>query len=145
MKHDELRAIAHNIADSLASGCCLMIGVYSLDVFLEAAGNVDGSLAVDFLNGRIDGVASAELGDAVQLFSSVLPDLCRKHSINRSAFRVLSARYHARVLSHRFTVTVEDYRQRRSTTEYGSWPGQRIKVVDSLGRLRLLPVRYLQK
>ena len=36
MKHDELRSIGHNIADSLASGCGLMIGVYDMDIFGEA-------------------------------------------------------------------------------------------------------------
>ena len=36
MKHAELRACAHNVADSLASGIGLMIGHYDMDVFGEA-------------------------------------------------------------------------------------------------------------
>ncbi len=33
MKHAVLKSVAHNIADSLASGIGLMIGIYEMDVF----------------------------------------------------------------------------------------------------------------
>ena len=36
MKFDQLRAIGHNIADSLAGGMGLLIGVYRTDIFDEA-------------------------------------------------------------------------------------------------------------
>lgn len=43
MKFDTLRSIGHNIADSLGSGIGLLIGVYEMDVFGEAAGAPDGT------------------------------------------------------------------------------------------------------
>ncbi|MCA1368872.1 hypothetical protein I6F15_15900 [Bradyrhizobium sp. BRP14] len=37
MKHPELQAIAHNFADSLASGQGFLVGYYPSDIFAEAA------------------------------------------------------------------------------------------------------------
>jgi hypothetical protein len=42
MKFGELKSIGHNIADSLASGIGLMIGVYEMDIFGEAANSHEG-------------------------------------------------------------------------------------------------------
>ena len=50
MRHDKLCAIGHNLADSLASGLCFVIGYWGTDVFGEAAAG-DGVIEVDFLNG----------------------------------------------------------------------------------------------
>jgi hypothetical protein len=44
MRFNELRSIAHNIADSLASGCSELTGIYELDVFAEAAKNPGGPI-----------------------------------------------------------------------------------------------------
>jgi hypothetical protein len=52
MKHAELRSIVHNVADSLASGIGLMIGVYNSDTFGEAARSPSGLITVDFLLAR---------------------------------------------------------------------------------------------
>ncbi len=51
MKHAVLTSVAHNIADSLASGIGLMIGVYEMDIFGEAAHSSEGFIEVDFLTG----------------------------------------------------------------------------------------------
>ena len=37
MKFAVLTAIAHNLADSLASGCSLLAGFYDINVFADAA------------------------------------------------------------------------------------------------------------
>ena len=55
MKFGELKSIGHNIADSLASGIGLMIGVYETDVFGEARATSAGFIEVDFLNGSTMG------------------------------------------------------------------------------------------
>lgn len=76
MKHGELRAFVHNVADSLASGIGLLIGVYGTDVFGEARLSHDGSLTVDFLNGTIvEGGASKSLAAAVSLYREALAKL----------------------------------------------------------------------
>ena len=68
MKHDQLRSIAHNIADSLASGIGLLIGVYEMDIFGEASTSKQGFITVDFLNGTTaGGTASDSLMKAIQL------------------------------------------------------------------------------
>ena len=49
MKIGILRALAHNIADSLGSGCGLLIGVYDMNVYGEAMRDPGGVIAIDFL------------------------------------------------------------------------------------------------
>lgn len=129
MKHGELRSIAHNIADSLASGIGLLIGAYELDVFGEAARSPDRALTVDFLAGTVSGgEVSAELARAVRLYRDALPGLCAKHRTTPAAFRELAARYQASATGNRFTVTIEDQRGRRSSTGYAGTPGRRVRT-----------------
>ena len=138
MKHDDLRSIAHNIADSLASGIGLLFGFYEMDVFGEAANSPEGHLTVDFLRGiAVDGRASSSLSKALPLYRDALPALCERHGIPASAFRELTAQYFvAGIYGRRFLVTVEDQVGRRSVDEYEGVPGRRIMGVDHLGRLR---------
>jgi hypothetical protein len=51
MKFGTLKSIGHNVADSLASGVGLMIGVYEMDVFGEVTSTPEGFIEVDFLTG----------------------------------------------------------------------------------------------
>jgi hypothetical protein len=77
MKHDQLCAIGHNLADSMACGNCFVIGAYCLDVFGEAASSRGGVIEVDFLNGRVvKGDASESLKDAAAQFATVLSKFC---------------------------------------------------------------------
>ena len=141
MKHGELRSIAHNLADSLASGVCLMIGVYDLRVFEEARLAADGAMRVDFLAGSVvEGEASWGLREAVRAYRRVLPDFCARHGGALDDFRELTVRYWSVLEGPRFSVTVEDAAGRRSTTVYGGLPGQRLKLLDGQGRLRPKPV-----
>jgi len=71
VKHSVLTSIGHNFADSLASGIGLMIGVYAMDVFGEAACSPEGFIEVDFLTGCDVGSA------ALALACSRDPPLCR--------------------------------------------------------------------
>jgi hypothetical protein len=138
MKHDDLRSIAHNIADSLASGIGLLIGFYEMDVFGEAARNPRGEITVDFLRGMaVDGRVTQPLGKALALYRDALPGLCERHGVSADTFRVLTARYFtAGIYGRRFVVTVEDQFGRRSIDEYEGNPGRRIMVLDRLGRRR---------
>jgi hypothetical protein len=137
MKFDELRSMAHNIADSLASGFGELIGVYEMDVFGEAGRSPEGFIEVDFLTGTSSGGhPSAYLTRAIALYGEALPSLCEKHGTSPSAVRQLRARYFTKGLSTRFVVTVEDTEGRRSTDEYVGLPGRRARVLDSLGRIR---------
>jgi hypothetical protein len=133
MKHDVLRSVAHNIADSLASGCGLLIGVYDMDVFGEAHSSPEGFLDVDFLSGTTSGATpSSSLAKAIKLYQAALPDLCASQGAQLSDFKELVVKYFGR----RFSVMIVDQAGRQSTTEYESIPGQRVKVLDTLGRLR---------
>ena len=137
MKHRELRAIAHNIADSLASGICLMIGVYDIEVFREAAAAPGGFIIVDFLRGTTSAKVSERLADAVRRYRDALPGHCERHGVPISAFRELLVRYEPqRDFGVRFIVSIEDEAGRRSTDEYVGTPGARPLVMDTLGRLR---------
>lgn len=74
MKFGTLKSIGHNIADSLASGIGMMIGVYQMDVFGEAASGPEGYIEVDFLTGQASGAPlSPELARALGLYAKALP------------------------------------------------------------------------
>jgi hypothetical protein len=137
MKFGTLTSIGHNVADSLASGIGMMIGVYEMDIFGEAAATPEGFIEVDFLTGRSSGgKPSRELARALKLYAAALPDLCRRHGIDVVEFRELSARFSGRPLCSGYTVTIENREGRRSTDEYRGVPGRRPRVLDHLGRIR---------
>jgi len=137
MKFSTLKSIAHNIADSLGSGIGLMIGIYEMHIFEEAAASPQGFIEVDFLTGETSGGApSDELARAVRLYSEALPDLCQRQGACLSDFRVLKARFSGRPRSEGFTVTVEDQHGHRAVDDYVGLPGRRPKVLDPLGRVR---------
>lgn len=128
MTFGELKSIGHNIADSLASGICLLIGYREVDIFEEAAESAAGHIEVDFLTGTSSGSpASQTLAESIALYREALDRLCQSHGTTASAFAVLTARFaiDARYGKH-FTVTVEDPAGRRSTDHYLGSPGRRI-------------------
>ena len=137
MKFDDLRSIAHNIADSLASGIGLLIGVYEMDVFGEARRSPEGFITVDFLSGTsAGGKPSPSLARAIELYRDALADLCTKHATSPSAFRELTARYFVDRRGTRFDVTTADHHGRRAVDHYIGMPGRRVRTVDHLGRAR---------
>jgi hypothetical protein len=139
VKHDELRSIAHNVADSFASGIGLPLGYYATDVFGEATRSPDGFIAVDFLEGTVvNSRASASLAKAVGLYRGVLTDVSAKHGASLSQFRSLTVRYSVDSHGRRVVVTIEDSEGRRSIDEYVGDPLRHIKTADSAGRVRTL-------
>jgi len=141
MKHDVLRSVAHNIADSLACGNGFLIGVYQTDVYAEADRSPSEGITIDFLRGVvIEGSPSDSLKGAVRLYRDALPELCEKHSLSVSDFAELTARYSTVPNGRRFIITVTDRNGRQSAAEYGGLDAQRTKMTDSLGRLRPKPV-----
>lgn len=140
MKHAELRALVHNVADSLGSGIGLMIGHYEMDVYGEARRSPEGAITVDFLRGAIiEGEPSASLAESVALYRDAFASLCSQAGGSVADFAEAKARFWSDALSRRFTVTVTDRGGRRSTTDYAGTPGQRVKILDPLGRLRPKP------
>ena len=134
MKFDQLRAIGHNIADSLADGNGFLIGHYDMRLFEEVGQSAEGFIEVDFLTGTSSGGRpSPALARAFLLYCGVLPLLCQKHGISGAVFRQLRTRFFA---GRRFTVTVEDNEGRCVTDDYAGSPGRRIKVLDTRGRVR---------
>ncbi|MEO5773033.1 MAG: hypothetical protein ABIQ32_02805 [Sphingomicrobium sp.] len=137
MKFGTLTSIGHNIADSVASGIGLMIGVYEIYIFREAAAAPEGFIEVDFLAGEATaGEPSAELQRALKLYAEALPDLCKRQGVDVSDFNQLSVRFSGGPMSERFTVTIEDRNGRSSVDEYFGLPGKRPRVLDHLGRVR---------
>jgi hypothetical protein len=136
MKFDELRSIAHNLADSLASGTSLLVNRWQMEIFEEARRSPEGFITVDFLTGTTRGGApSASLARDIALFPDALADLCRRHDTSFAIFKELTARYCVEKGARRFQVTVADHHGRRSVDEYDG-NGRRLKVLDPLGRIR---------
>jgi len=135
MKIGVLRAIAHNIADSLGSGIGLLIGVYEMDVFGEAKKSPGGVIVVDFLTGKAaKGRVSAGLKRALAKYRDVLPELCARHGASIDDFKTLTAHYST--VNRRILVTVRDRIGRCVADEYVGTPARHVKVVDELGRVR---------
>ena len=129
MKHGQLRSIGHNIADSLASGIGLMIGVYDTDVFAEAAAEDEGFVEVDFIAGTATGKnVSDQLRGAIRRYKDELPILCAKHGVDPSCVARLQARYGTDpVYGRHFTVSVEDTAGRKSSDRFVGVPGRRLR------------------
>jgi len=139
MKHDQLCAIGHNVADSMASGLAFLIGCYPVDVFGEAA-NSEGVIEIDFLHGKIvRGSASDSLRSATLRFAEVLPAFCRENGADISDFEALSVTFDATLQEKRATLYVADRAGRASFTEYAGIPLKRLRVLDSNGRIRRSP------
>ena len=137
MKHAELRAIVHNVANSLASGIGLLIGVYEMDVFGEASRSSKGFLIVDFLAGSVrEEKVSQELSRAIALYREALAGLCQRAGGSVTELREAKAKYWTDSSGDRFTIEIEDSAGRRSITDYAGISGRRVKVLDSLGRIR---------
>jgi hypothetical protein len=128
MKFDQLRAIGHNIADSLAGGMGLLIGVYRTDIFDEAGRSPEGFMTVDFLIGTATGASpSPSLVRALLLYRDALAELCARHGTSPEVFGELTARYSAKD-GNRFVVTVEDHQGHRASDEYVGTPGRRVRL-----------------
>ena len=129
MKIGILKSIGHNIADSVASGIGLMIGVYSMDIFDEASKSKDGHIVVDFLTGSvIAGYASESLQRAMKLYSDVLPELCAKHGASVSDFKSLTVQFGVTASRRRrFIVSFEDSTGKKSVESYFGSPGQKAR------------------
>lgn len=127
VKIGELASFGHNLADSLASGICFMVGTYSVDIHAEAAASPEGHVVVDFLMGSTSGApVSPGLAQAIRRYSEMLPQFARRHGLDASEIKALSARFGTDPVAGRhFVVTVETSDGRRSVDQYVGIPGRR--------------------
>jgi hypothetical protein len=140
MKHDRLCAIAHNFADSMASGLGFVVGYCSTEVFKEAAASPDGVIEIDFLRGHVvRGSASHDLKDAAVIFGQAFPAFCKKNGAEATDFETFLAAFDTRGGRRRTVLTIADDNGRRSLTEYDGVPLKRLRVRDGLGRIRRKP------
>lgn len=84
MKFGQLRAIGHNIADSLADGHGFLIGLYYINIFGEADRASERHIEINFLTGTWSGGRpSHSLAKAFRLYAEALPAFCEKHGVRR--------------------------------------------------------------
>lgn len=94
MNLGKLKSLGHNLADSFASGIGLLVGIYDMDVFAEAAASDEGYIKVNFLTAATTGCTpSASLACAIELYRDALPGLCSKHGLNRNEIKTLDVRF----------------------------------------------------
>jgi hypothetical protein len=137
MKIGTLRAIAHNVVDSMGSGCGLLIGIYDMNVYGEATRSPGGVIAIDFLTAKVtQGKPSRTLASAIVEYQAALPKLCAKHGASVDDFKAFIARFSGDVLNRRVVVTVRDRLGRCYVDEYVGIPARHVKVTDHLGRIR---------
>ena len=140
MKIGVLKAVGHNLADSIACGNGFMVGLYQMDIFGEAAATPEGYIEVDFLTGNtIGGNPSSSLTQGLKLYSQdALPRLLGSHGASLSDVRELKVRFWPSTMFGRFEVSVENESGRRAKTEYEGVTAHRTKTLDRLGRVRPL-------
>ncbi|WP_027797646.1 hypothetical protein [Paraburkholderia acidipaludis] len=133
MKPGELRSLGHNIADSLASGIGLMIGMYDFDIFAEASASAQSFITVNFLDGTtFGGPVSVTLQRAIHLYRDALPTLCDKHCIAFSTIKTLTARYGTdQVYGRHFSVTVENIDGKKTADQYVGTSGRWLRRLGS--------------
>ncbi|MDG2518362.1 hypothetical protein [Lysobacter soli] len=127
MKIGELASFGHNVADSLASGICLMVGIDWVDIYEEAAASPEGHITVDFKTGSTSGSpVSADLNEAVRRYSERLAEFAGQHRLDAAKIKVMTARFGTDpVFGRHFSVIVEDSDGRRSVDRYVGCPGKR--------------------
>ncbi|AZO10537.1 MULTISPECIES: hypothetical protein [unclassified Mesorhizobium] len=137
MKHERLCAIAHNFADSMASGLGFVVGYCQTDVFGEAAISTGGVIEIDFLRGSVvRGRPSDQLKSAAVIFGQAFPAFCKRNGAEVTDFQSFLAAFDARGGRCRAVLTVVDRNGRSSLTEYDGVPLKRLRVLDTLGRIR---------
>ena len=129
MKFDVLASVAHNIADSVASGASRLFNFWDQHVFQDVRNDLHEMVEIDFIGGRVTGGrASNELNLVVSHAPEVLRGLCEKHSISPDDFRRLTACYTIADSEPQFAVTIEDQHGRSRTDTYRGSPGKRVST-----------------
>lgn len=142
MKHSRLHGVAHNYADSLASGLSFVAPdhVIQTQVFAEAASET-GFITADFLTGALNGARyKGELETAFPLFKAAFPLFCEKHKVAFSDYAAFLVRFISDKSGKRYVVTIEDRNGKRSSREYAGSFGARGTASIEPGRRR---PRYL--
>jgi hypothetical protein len=138
MKHDQLRSIGHNLADSLASGSSLLFQIFGPDLFHAVRETPERCIVVDLLAGVVTAGRVPPSWDRVIARSpDALAHLCNKHGASPGMFFELTAHYSVGRLSEcRTVLALTDNQGRRSQDTYVGMPGRRVMTRDDLGRLR---------
>jgi hypothetical protein len=126
MRFGELKSIAHNFADSIASGIGIPIGIYSYDIFREAQASTDGYIEIDFIASRVYGGATSRiLTEALREYKKWLPALAVKHGAEVSDFTQLTIRFAVDIVQGPyFIVSMSDTKGRSDKSTYSGYGGR---------------------
>lgn len=128
MKFDDLRSVAHNLADSFGSGASLLFN-YGFYPYEDAAKSPDGCLEVDFLTGTVvSGTPSHDLLERLALSPGLLAGLCAPYGETVEAYGYFRTRYVTTPVGREFEVTVSDRAGRRKTDRYSGISGKRLQA-----------------
>ena len=142
MKHDVLRAAAHNIADSFANGVSLLTGWYdNAFVWDDVAASANKELHFDLLSSE-GGQPGYSLGTQrfLEAMRKIVPDQLAREGCDPqqvAQFEITLRRSTVEPISGReVLVMVTDTRGKSSIDRYVGMPLTRIQRLDSLGRRR---------
>ncbi len=137
MKQGQRQAIAHNIADSIASGCSLLLGEYDLPIRHWLATAPDGRIVLDCLAGRVmEGPAKPALEQLAKRLPDAVIALCAKENGSAQDFDALVVTLGSDALGVMAETTVRSPSGNETVDHYVGRPLRRRRMLDAAGRKR---------
>jgi hypothetical protein len=134
MKQGVRRAIAHSLADSLASGCSFLLGNYEFSVRAHMR---NGRLAIDCLAPcMIEGRDGPELQQVMGAMPGALAKLCAGQHIDPKSFGELIVAFEQDLLGMSATTRVAADGGETFVDTYVGTPLRRRRMLDHVGRSR---------
>jgi hypothetical protein len=137
MKQGQLHAIAHNLADSIASGCSLLLDVYGFSIGAQLAKSPTGRIVIDCLHPRlIEGELTNDMRELIAAIPYGLTRLCEDEHGTRDDFSELHLVFSANHLAMEVEIIVGGNGRAATSRLFTGRPLKRKRVLDKSGRLR---------
>jgi hypothetical protein len=137
MKQGQLHAIAHNLADSIASGCSLLLGIYEFSIGAQIAKSPTGRVVIDCLHPRlIEGELTSDMRKLIAAIPGGLTRLCEDEHGAREDFSELRLVFSTTYVAMEVETIVGGNGRAATSRLFAGRPLKRKRVLDKSGRLR---------
>jgi hypothetical protein len=139
VKQGQRHAIAHNLADSIASGCSLLLGVYDFSIGAHITESPSGRVVIECLQPLlIEGTLNSEIRELLAALPAGLTKLCDDEGGSPEDFSVLTLAFSKTQLAIEVEIVVAGPASIPRSRWFSGSPLRRKRVLDSAGRMRRL-------